>query len=150
MTKKIVAISSGGGHWEQLQLISPAFHLHDVHYITTLEGLAESAGVRSYEIVSDCNRGSVASLVRCTIQIFKALKRSKPDLVVSTGAAPGLIALFVGKYLLGAKAVWIDSVANAEQLSMSGKLAQYVADVRLTQWKHLSNGNDVEYLGSVL
>ncbi len=150
MSKKVVAISSGGGHWEQLQLISRALRRYDVHYVTTLEGLAESAGICSFEVVSDCNRGSMVSIFRCTIQIFSALRRVKPELIISTGAAPGLIALFLGKYFFGAKTIWVDSVANAEQLSMSGKLAKYVADLRLTQWKHLSNSSGVEYLGSVL
>jgi hypothetical protein len=34
--------------------------------------------------------------------------------------------------------VWIDSIANAEQISLSAKLARPYADLWLTQWEELS------------
>jgi hypothetical protein len=45
--------------------------------------------------------------------------------------------------------VWVDSVANAEELSLSGKMASEKADLCLTQWPHLASGA-VAYEGSVL
>ena len=41
------------------------------------------------------------------------LLRHRPDVIVTTGAAPGYFALRFGK-LLGARTIWIDSMANAE------------------------------------
>ena len=74
--------------------------------------------------------------------------RERPDVVVSTGAAPGYLALRCAK-LLGARTVWIDSVANVEELSLSGRIASTKADLCLTQWPHLAAG-PVGYEGSVL
>jgi hypothetical protein len=68
--------------------------------------------------------------------------------VVSTGAAPGYIAIRLGK-LLGARTVWIDSVANVEELSLSGRMVSGRADLCLTQWPHLASG-PVAYMGTVL
>ena len=45
--------------------------------------------------------------------------RLRPDVVITTGAAPGYFAVRIGK-LLGARVVWVDSIANAEELSLSG------------------------------
>jgi hypothetical protein len=45
--------------------------------------------------------------------------------------------------------VWIDSVANVEELSLSGRLASERVDLCLTQWPHLAAGL-VYYKGSVL
>ena len=43
--------------------------------------------------------------------------------------------------------MWIDSVANVEELSMSGQMASASGDLCLTQWPHLAGGS-VQYLGS--
>jgi hypothetical protein len=45
--------------------------------------------------------------------------------------------------------VWIDSIANVEQLSLSGKLAARVAGRTYTQWPHLATGA-ILYNGNVL
>lgn len=72
----------------------------------------------------------------------------KPDVVVSTGAAPGLIGLLAGK-MLGAKTIWVDSIANVEELSLSGRLAMLFADRTYTQWEGLARPK-VYFHGNVL
>jgi hypothetical protein len=57
--------------------------------------------------------------------------------VCTTGASPGYFAIRIAG-LLGARTVWIDSIANAESLSMAGRLAGRCADVWLTQWDSLA------------
>jgi len=69
--------------------------------------------------------------------------------VISTGAAPGYIALRFAR-LAKAKTVWLDSIANVDQLSLSGlKIGRY-ADLWLTQWPHLVRPEGPHYGGSVL
>jgi len=50
----------------------------------------------------------------------------------------------------GARAAWIDSIANAEELSMSGRLAGRYAKLWLTQWPHLAQAQGPYYAGAVL
>jgi hypothetical protein len=52
--------------------------------------------------------------------------------------------------MLGKKAIWIDSVANVEKLSMSGKLAGHIATLWLTQWEHLAKPKGPHYGGAIL
>jgi len=146
--QRILAVSSGGGHWEQLMIISAAFESDSVTYATTIAALAERTG-KTATVVSDCNRDRPIASLKCLWETFALVWRTKPSVVISTGAAPGLFALFFGK-LLGAKTIWIDSVANCEQLSMSGKVAGRLADLWLTQWKHLETAGGPRYIGSVL
>jgi hypothetical protein len=77
--------------------------------------------------------------------------KHRPDVVISTGAASGYFALRIGK-LFGAKTIWLDSIANAEELSLSGAKVQKHADLWLTQWEHLANPQEggPEYKGAVL
>jgi hypothetical protein len=73
----------------------------------------------------------------------------RPHVVVSTGAAPGYFALRLGRWF-GARTVWIDSIANVEQLSMTGTLVRRFADRWLTQWPHLAQSGGPEFAGAVL
>jgi Oligosaccharide biosynthesis protein Alg14 like len=51
---------------------------------------------------------------------------------------------------LGARTIWVDSIANIDVLSMSGQKAGRYADLWLTQWPELASPNGPEYRGSVL
>jgi hypothetical protein len=75
--------------------------------------------------------------------------RERPDVVISTGAAPGYIAIRLGR-LLGARTMWIDSIANVEEMSLSGSKALRCAGLCLTQWEHLARPDGPHYKGAVL
>jgi UDP-N-acetylglucosamine:LPS N-acetylglucosamine transferase len=75
--------------------------------------------------------------------------RTRPDVVISTGAAPGLFGILFGR-LVGARTIWIDSIANAEKLSLSGRIASRIAHIALTQWPHLAATRRPSYRGSIL
>jgi UDP-N-acetylglucosamine:LPS N-acetylglucosamine transferase len=146
--RRILAVASSGGHWVQLCRLRPAFEGHDVAYLTTDAGHRDEVGEARFHVVADASRWSKVALVRSALRIAWVLVRERPQVVVSTGAAPGYIALRMAK-LLRARTVWIDSVANVEELSLSGQMASRQADLCLTQWSHLADGR-VEYQGAVL
>lgn len=145
--KKVLAVASGGGHWKQLMLISPAFNHENVKYITTLDGLPEQNNISNYAIVQDSNKTEKFKLILTFIQVFKVFISFRPDVIVTTGAAPGFFCLVLGK-LFRKKTIWVDSIANAETLSLCGRLSLKVADKTLTQWEPLVT-DQVEYRGSV-
>ncbi len=83
-------------------------------------------------------------------EILAIVRRERPEVVVTTGAAPGLVALVVAKLVCGSRTVWIDTVANSERMTLSGKLARPVADAWLVQWPHLAKAGGPEFWGAVL
>src|SRR5262249_28521479 len=128
--------------------LAPAFEGHDIAYVTTDPGhRAELPGIRVHT-VRDASRTDKAALVQCALRIAWIVARERPSVVISTGAAPGYLALRVAK-LTGASTMWIDSLANVEELSMPAGLASTTADRCLTQWPHLAEG-PVRYEGAVL
>jgi UDP-N-acetylglucosamine:LPS N-acetylglucosamine transferase len=147
-SQRILAVASSGGHWVQLRRLAPAFDGSDVAYLTTAEGHRPEVGPARFYAVNDANRWDKLALVRCALRVLWVVLRERPDVVISTGAAPGYLAIRWAR-LLGARTVWIDSVANVEELSMSGRMASETADLCLTQWPQLAGGR-VKYLGAVL
>lgn len=146
---KVLAISSGGGHWVQLLRLRPAFDGCEVVYATVREGYRENVGGAEFRLIPDSNRWNKLALVRSAIAILMLLLQERPDVVVTTGAAPGYFGVRFGKWL-GARVIWVDSVANAEELSLSGLKSGGFVDLWLTQWPHLAREGGPQYLGSML
>ncbi len=149
MTKRLLAIASGGGHWQQLMLMRPAFEGLEVTYATTLAGLPEEFDATPGVIVPEANRHAPVATLRAALAIGWLVLRKRPHVVISTGALPGVIALAFGR-VSGARTVWIDSVANAEEMSMSGRLARRFATHWLSQWEHVAEAEGAVFAGSVL
>lgn len=149
ITKQVLALASAGGHWQQLMLMRPAFEGHEVHYVTTLDGLAAQFGALPATTVRDCHRDAPLAVLICTMQLIGCLWRQRPDVIITTGALPGLIALALGR-LVRVRTIWVDSVANCEEMSMSGRHARRVADLWLSQWPHVAEASDAAYEGRVL
>lgn len=147
--RRVLAVASGGGHWQQLMLMRPAFEGCETVYLTTLPGLPEQFGAAPAAIVPDCNRNEKLAVLRCAAALAGHLARHRPHVVISTGALPGVLALALGR-ATGARTVWVDSIANAEEMSMSGKLARRVAHLWLSQWEHVAAEAGAEYAGAVL
>lgn len=146
---RILAIASGGGHWIQLSRLHPAFIGCDVAYVTTLKGYKSQVSPAPFYVVRDANLRKKLSLAMMAMHLLWIIVRERPDVVISTGAAPGFFGLRIGR-LFGARTIWLDSMANSEQLSTSGKKIGKHADLWLTQWPHLEEPQGPYYRGGVL
>lgn len=147
--QKILAISSGGGHWVQLIRLRPAFEGHQVLFATVATGYRDEIGDVPFRVIPDATRWSKWGIVRSAIAILILLARVRPDIIISTGALPGYLAVRFG-HLFGARTVWLDSIANVEVLSLSGKEIGPYADLWLTQWEHLARPEGPHFQGAVL
>lgn len=147
---KILAISSGGGHWVQLLRLRPAFDGCDVVFATVKEGYrANLAPGSEFRLIPDGNRWNKTGLLRAFFAIFRLVWRERPDVVISTGASPGYFAIRIGN-LFGARTIWVDSIANGEELSLSGQKVGPHAALWLTQWAHLARPQGPHFRGNVL
>lgn len=146
---KVLAISSGGGHWEELVLLRPALEQFDVEFATTDEDLAVRDGLGRIHLIADSNRDRPLQALRTVTDAWRIVRAVRPDVVVTTGALPGLFALIIAR-LHGARTIWIDSIANSDKPSMSGNCARFFATAWLTQWEHLARPNGPLYRGALL
>ena len=146
--RRVLAVASAGGHWIQLLRVAPAFEGCDVAYVTVNPAYRSDVESARFYAVADATRWSKLRLFQLALQLMWVIARERPGLVVSTGAAPGLLALAIGR-LIGARSIWIDSIANVDELSLSGRLARHVAGLWLTQWEHLAHEGGPTYAGKV-
>ena len=145
---KLLAIGSGGGHWTQLMRLRRAFDLCEVVYVSTFGPSIGPDGARMHS-VPDANRWDKLAMIRMALAVLLVLLRERPHVIVTTGAAPGYMAIRFGRWM-GATTIWIDSLANVDELSMAGRMAGPHADLWLTQWKHLAKPGGPDFAGAVI
>ena len=155
---RVMAVASAGGHWIQLMRLRPAWAGLETIYVSTDAGLetvlrqdAERLKdpIGKFCSVTDANLKEKFRLLKQLSQLTWIMIRNRPDVVITTGAAPGYFAIRLGR-LLGAKTIWVDSIANADEMSLSGQRLKAHADVWLTQWQHLETPDGPKFMGAVI
>lgn len=146
---KILAVASGGGHWTQMMRLREAFEGAEVEFVGVKEMYRNDVTPHPFHVVPDVSRLHKHRIFIVITRLLCILAKVRPDVIVTTGSAPGMLALRLGK-LFGARTVWVDSLANVEQLSSSGVKVRNYADLWLTQWPHLAKDGGPTYKGSVL
>jgi len=151
MSIRICLAASAGGHLSQLLKLAESWKGYETFCITTTDMVQTKLQEygRTY-FVGECNREHWLRVILVFARCLSVILRESPDVVISTGAAVGCIACFLGK-LLGAKIIWIDSITNVERISLSGRMVRYIADLLIVQWPQLAEQyGDVEYVGAVI
>jgi len=115
-------VSSSGGHWTELRRLAPAFDRCERVWCSVVPEMRGEVAPDRFLLVPDANRWNKLRLVWCAVRVLAALLAVRPDFVVSTGAAPGFYAILLAR-IVGARTIWLDSIANADELSMSGRKA---------------------------
>jgi len=148
---RICLVASAGGHLSQLLKLADCWDGYELFCITT-SGLLRQNLHREGRVyvVGECNRQHPLRVIKVLLRCIRIVLQEKPHVVISTGAAVGCIACFLGK-LVSAKIVWIDSITNVERISLSGRLVKHIADLFLVQWPELAKQyRNVEYVGEVI
>jgi len=150
-TVKICLAASSGGHLSQLIRLSGSWKGREVFCVTTTDVVERT--IREFGkvyVVGECNRNHPIRVVKVLFRCLRIVLRERPDVVISTGAAAGCMICFLGK-ILGAKVVWVDSIANVENLSLSGRIIRPFASLILTQWPNVAaKYKSVQYVGTLI
>lgn len=146
---RILAVSSGGGHWVQLLRLRPALESGRLTIVTVRDSYRSDVPGHDFRVVRDATRWNKFALLWMAMQVFWIVATVRPDVVISTGAAPGYFAIRFGRWF-GARTCWVDSIANAETLSLSGRHVRKYATTVLSQWPDVASAEGVTYAGDVL
>jgi hypothetical protein len=146
---RVLAVASGGGHWVQLMRMRPAFDGCDVHYASVDPSAAATVAPAPLHVYPDANKDTKLRLALAALRLLWIVLMLRPDVVVSTGAAGGYLAIRFAR-LLGARTMFVDSIANARRLSVSAELARGIADRVLSQWPAVARATGTEFRGAVI
>ena len=153
--KKIMFISSGGGHLDELLQLKSLFNRCD--YSLICEKTDTTIYLKEqYKNVSYLLYGTKEHLLKYLfIFPFNILKsfflflKYKPEVIITTGAHTAVPMCYIA-HLFNKKIVYIETFANASSPSLSGKLVYKIADKFIVQWESmLEIYPDGEYWGSI-
>lgn len=153
--KKVLFVSSAGGHLAQLMQFSKLFDKYD--YLIVTERIPSSLVLDKFYSVSfvkkrEGGRGVGFWLV-FIFNAFISLKiilKYKPDVIVTTGSYIAIPFLIYGK-IFRIKSVFLLSYARILSKAKSANIAYYLADVFIVQWESaLKNYKKAIYLGGGL
>ena len=134
---KICLVCSSGGHLTQLYMLRPFWQDHERFWVTFDKEDARS--ILQEERMIPCyyptNRSLKALLVNTRLA-WKVLRKERPDLIVSTGAAAAVPFFYIGK-LLGSKTIFIEIYDRIDSPTLTGKLVYPVTDRFIVQWEEM-------------
>ena len=92
-------------------------------------------GETMYPCYYPSNR-SIKALVINTVRAFKVLKKERPDLIISSGAACAVPFFYVGK-LFGAKLIYIEVFDRIDSSTLTGRLVYPITDRFIVEWEEM-------------
>jgi len=148
---KICVACSPGGHMVQVRRLAHVYEAHE-HFYFTFAGpvaveLARSVRVRTIpNVIKSRPQSWLVGAVRSARIAFQ----ERPDVVITTGAGV-VVFLCVFCKLLGAKLIFIESMARVNRPTLTARMLHPFADLFLVQWPQLCRFfSKAKYVGRVL
>ncbi len=143
MKKKILFISSTGGHLSEMMQLKDLFNKYDYHIITEKTKSNMNLINKYPNRVSFLVYGTKLNFI---IYPFKLLYNSvkslylyfkiRPKFIITTGAHTAGPMCCIGK-IFGSKIIYIETLANMNTKTVTGRLIYYFADLFIVQWESM-------------
>ena len=141
--KKVLFISSTGGHLSEMMMLKDMFDKYDYHIITEK--------TKSNMKLKDKYNGKVNYLIYGTkdhmltypfkllANCFKSLYyyiKIRPDFIVTTGVHTAAPMCCIG-HIFGSKIIYIETFANMKSKTITGSKVYKFADLFIVQWESM-------------
>ena len=130
---RVLMVASPGGHLSQMKLLTPCFADFERRWVTLDH---ESVDVDGDELVfgyGPTTRNAV-NLLRNLRLAWRELRTSRPDMIVSTGAAIAVPFFVLGR-LLGIRTVFLEVYDRVDSRTLTARLVKPFTDAFLLQWE---------------
>lgn len=147
---KVCLVGSSGGHLTHLYMLKPFWENKERFWVTFDKADAQSLleGEKMYPCYFPTNR-NIKNLIKNTFLAIKVLRKEKPNLIISSGAAVAVPFFWLGK-LFGAKTIYIEVFDRIDKPTLTGKLVYPVTDKFIVQWDEMKEVyKKSENLGSI-
>ena len=134
---KVCLVGSSGGHLTHLYMLKPFWQDKDRFWVTFDKEDARSIleGEKMYPCNYPTNRSLKALNINTRLAI-KVLRKEKPDLIISSGAAVSVPFFYLGK-LFGAKLIYVEVFDRSDKPTMSGKMVYPIVDKFIVEWEEM-------------
>ena len=141
--KKVLFISSTGGHFDELLQLKPLFKKYNSYIITekdkSNESLKEIYGDKMYFLPY----GTRAKLFTYIFKYFYLCLRTvylyfkiRPKVIITSGTHTAGPMCIIGK-IFGSKIIYIETIANTNKKTATGKMIYPIADLFIVQWEEM-------------
>jgi len=134
---KICLVGSSGGHLTHLYMLKPFWKDKNRFWVTFDKEDARSLlkDEKMYPCYFPTNR-NIKNLIRNTFLAIRVLKKEKPDLIISSGAAVAVPFFYLGKMVV-AKLIYIEVFDRIDKPTMTGKMVYPIVDKFIVQWEEM-------------
>lgn len=131
---KICLVGSSGGHLAHLNLLKEVWETEERFWVTFDKEDARSIlkNEKMYTCFYPTNR-NLTNLIRNTFLAYRIIRKEKPDVIISSGAAVAVPFFYLGK-MFGSKTVYIEVFDRINKPTLTGKLVYPVTDKFIVQW----------------
>ena len=141
--KKVLFISSTGGHLVELMQLKSLFDLYDYHIITektkTNIALKDKYNNKINFLVYGTRVNLITYLFKFTYNIIKSLIlfiKINPKYVITTGTHTAVPMCYIAHFFKR-KVIYIETFANSDSCTQTGKMIYPIADLFIVQWESM-------------
>ena len=143
MKKKVLFISSTGGHLSEVLELRSMFKKYDYHIITektkSNKELLKIYPKRVNFLVYGTKKNFLIYPFKLLYNCFKSLflyMKIRPKVIITTGAHTAGPMCCIGK-IFGSKIIYIETLANMHTKTITGRLIYHFADLFIVQWESM-------------
>lgn len=139
--KKVMFISSEGGHLDELQQLE--FDKYDFSIVTekteSTKSIQNKYMNRVYYLLYGTRKNPFKYFFILIFNFFKSLNiflKTKPEVVVTTGTHTAVLMCYIAK-IFRRKVIWIETFANKNSKTLAGRIVYPIADTFVVQWEEM-------------
>jgi len=140
--KKVIFISSTGGHLNELLQLKPLMKKYNSYIITekTKSNLSlKDKFDKVYYLTYGTKKNLFTYFFKFGFNILKSLFlfiKIRPKVIITTGTHTAVPMCYIGK-MFGSKIIYIETFANSKTKTVAGRLVYPIADTFIVQWESM-------------
>ena len=141
--KRVLFISSTGGHFDELMQLKPLFEKYEYHIITEKDHTTDELKQKYHNKIDFLMYGTRKNKLKYPFVLVANFLKSiflyakiRPKFIVTTGTHTAVPMCYIGK-LFGSKIIFIETFANKTTKTLSGRLVYPIANLFIVQWREM-------------
>ena len=135
---KICIPTSSGGHLTHMLNLKPFWESHERFWVTfnKTDAVSRLEGEKKYWCYFPTN-GNFFNLFRNFFLAWRMLKKEKPDIIISSGAAIAIPFFWLGKRFFNCICIYVEVYDRIDKPTKTGKFCKKLADKFFVQWESM-------------